>query len=1364
MKWNHLDVRWASYGKGLSHLVFVILLLLFFPGMASALDLTRGTPTVLSGTLGNVQVNYVDDYGLVTGYLDQTGLVSPAPTPISTHRIQYDVLNEAGAAAPNGTIFEFRVDYEPGATVIGASDPQNYYRGDGTEGSWGGLAYMELFDRGYGTYNYDDNEWEIEYAPDHITWRQLGNGFFPDTATGATNFGFNPTFAIDFSDETPFDLKPAVVSGFIVGGGPVSSNGRVLSAVVNPNVEIDHFPNTRALIGIQLPDGTVETVRLAGPSTAHVHLGELGDPDENGREQVPTEMVQLELKGEHPDLGSVILRLRDPELPPYKHSTGEIEENVNRTSGVLDIPPFAEIGTADSFFDIFFEVEVGGMVLHSQTPSRMESTISHKPPAPGNTYDKPPGRIPLYDERGQPTGITIVQASHAPNPSDIEVDVFPESFMVVELESETGERETVKLTGPTTVHVNLGALADPDGNGREQVPTRIVQMDLVGSSSFGPVALRLNPDKQSLGLIEETLNTEKGRLDLPPFAPQGTADSFFDVFFEIQVGKQVFHNREPKHMSQVITYKPPKWGQMYENLKDTLLYDASGALAPIKIGAGRHAPDPKEIDYFPNTKALVGIKMRDGTVNTVRLSGPSKVEVALNRIGDPDNNSREQVPSEMVELNLTGNSAATGPVVLRLRDETKPPYMKSLGEIEENVNNTNGVLDVPPFTPVGTADSFFDVFFEVEVGGMVLHSRTPSRMDSTISHKPPAPGNTYDKPPGVIPLYDENGNPTGIEIVQASHTPDPGDDIEVDIFPESFMVVELLAPDGTSEVIKLSGPTTVNVDLGALADSDGDGREQVPTEIVDMVLTGISPTMGPVVLKLRDSSLHPFMKSSGEIEETANTESGRLDLPPFAPEGTADSFFDVFYQIEVAGRVFHNEKPKRMRQVISYKPPKWGQMYENLDNIPLLDENNQPTGFVVGAGRHAPDPKEVDFFPDTLADIELHFPTGQVEVVRLRGPTKVEVQLDEIADPDGDTREQVPTEMVQLDLTGTSATLGPVILRLNSSVKTIGEIEELLNNTPSILDIPPFTPTGSADSFFDVFFEIEIPELQRTFHNIVPKRFKSRITHKPPEGGNFYESPTEIELFDENGNPTGVILGASRHVPVPDTDGDGILDDEDNCTLVPNPDQRDTDNDGYGNICDADLDQSGFVNIKDLAEFKKVFGTTDPDADFDGSGFVNIKDLAILKSLFGKPPGPGIGRPDLVVSSLTTGTPSINANNSVEVPVRAVIRNQGTATATNLFKNSMHYTNPAGQTFVVAFTVSGQSDIWYPWTSAPLAAGAEKVFSGKITFHPSVHGVNVSLHGLADSCSGDEFMPEHCRVLESNEGNNRSSVVPIFLP
>ncbi|MEL7449185.1 MAG: dockerin type I domain-containing protein, partial [Pseudomonadota bacterium] len=94
-------------------------------------------------------------------------------------------------------------------------------------------------------------------------------------------------------------------------------------------------------------------------------------------------------------------------------------------------------------------------------------------------------------------------------------------------------------------------------------------------------------------------------------------------------------------------------------------------------------------------------------------------------------------------------------------------------------------------------------------------------------------------------------------------------------------------------------------------------------------------------------------------------------------------------------------------------------------------------------------------------------------------------------------------------------------------------------------------------------------------------------------------------------------------VPGNDGDGDGISDDADNCTLVANPSQRDTDSDGYGNFCDPDLNNDGAVNFADLALLKQeFFATGDLDADFNGDGAVNFSDLAIQKALFFQPPGP----------------------------------------------------------------------------------------------------------------------------------------------
>lgn len=91
---------------------------------------------------------------------------------------------------------------------------------------------------------------------------------------------------------------------------------------------------------------------------------------------------------------------------------------------------------------------------------------------------------------------------------------------------------------------------------------------------------------------------------------------------------------------------------------------------------------------------------------------------------------------------------------------------------------------------------------------------------------------------------------------------------------------------------------------------------------------------------------------------------------------------------------------------------------------------------------------------------------------------------------------------------------------------------------------------------------------------------------------------------------------------ITDADHDQVDDGFDNCLGVANTSQRDSDGDGYGNICDADLDNNGRVNFADLAMFRSAFGTADPDYDLNGDARVNFADLAVLKSLFGKPPGP----------------------------------------------------------------------------------------------------------------------------------------------
>ena len=103
---------------------------------------------------------------------------------------------------------------------------------------------------------------------------------------------------------------------------------------------------------------------------------------------------------------------------------------------------------------------------------------------------------------------------------------------------------------------------------------------------------------------------------------------------------------------------------------------------------------------------------------------------------------------------------------------------------------------------------------------------------------------------------------------------------------------------------------------------------------------------------------------------------------------------------------------------------------------------------------------------------------------------------------------------------------------------------------------------------------------------------------------------------------TPVPLAVTLPAPV-DTDGDGVGDYVDNCLIVANTDQRDTNGDSFGNACDPDLNNDGIVNFPDFSIFRAAWLTNNPDADFNGDGIVNFPDFSILVGFWLQSPGPG---------------------------------------------------------------------------------------------------------------------------------------------
>jgi len=84
-----------------------------------------------------------------------------------------------------------------------------------------------------------------------------------------------------------------------------------------------------------------------------------------------------------------------------------------------------------------------------------------------------------------------------------------------------------------------------------------------------------------------------------------------------------------------------------------------------------------------------------------------------------------------------------------------------------------------------------------------------------------------------------------------------------------------------------------------------------------------------------------------------------------------------------------------------------------------------------------------------------------------------------------------------------------------------------------------------------------------------------------------------------------------------DSDNDGIGNNSDNCGLTSNPSQTDTDVDGFGDVCDLDIDGDGVNNVADsfpldLTEWSDLDGDgtgDNTDLDIDGDGVDNTIDV-----------------------------------------------------------------------------------------------------------------------------------------------------------
>ena len=120
---------------------------------------------------------------------------------------------------------------------------------------------------------------------------------------------------------------------------------------------------------------------------------------------------------------------------------------------------------------------------------------------------------------------------------------------------------------------------------------------------------------------------------------------------------------------------------------------------------------------------------------------------------------------------------------------------------------------------------------------------------------------------------------------------------------------------------------------------------------------------------------------------------------------------------------------------------------------------------------------------------------------------------------------------------------------------------------------------------------------------LVERRFRLRIASGPDQG--------KEHVLDEGTTMVGT-----------HADNDLVPDDQDNCLGLLNPSQIDSDGDGFGNQCDADLSGDGVVGGPDFLLVKAALGRSDYGGDLTGDGVTGGPDFWIFRSLMGNALGP----------------------------------------------------------------------------------------------------------------------------------------------
>ncbi len=751
-----------------------------------------------------------------------------------------------------------------------------------------------------------------------------------------------------------------LIAFFVGGSSKPATAGIILSPPDVDELEI----NAEMVIDLGLAGFGTEEVSLTG-SMAMAR----GEPVDDA---IPIEITELSLIGTSSLLG--------PDTPV-----------VVTLNPLAPDPPGGLIGPptdfpAESFFDVFFDIKIGEFQHYTGLPTTLTSVVDG---------------VPVFDSKwvSGPTENPIIDAT---NPDNIPGLLLDTSIWV--------KPPPAKLYSITVLKLN------DDNN----LPLPFWEMNLFDAPDCAgtPIASSMT---DSDGFVDF--------IGLPP--------GIYSVLEKQQAG----------------------WNPVTESCQTV-------EVGSIVTGAGDFATCPISDLDFPlpgcdefDSGAQVNVEINvSGETDTLTLNGPTVIERSA--VGDADQNGLDDVQTEMVQLDLSGVSPLLGPVDVHLS-----PDQPSLGAFEEQEDQVRGEMDFP-------ADSFFDVFFEIDLpaAGLVLHNEDPFRVECKIDEVPPLL--CLYQPPVSEPI--ELVNPAGVKIATLVHG------VHIPLPPNEVLIVFRNQPKTGETPTPTASPT---------------------------------PTWKPRsirILKLNDETNQPLPGwemnlfigpdcSGGAVDNTVTDSDGFAEFVGLGP-----NVYSVL------------EKPQ----------PGWNVVGDICQTVDLSE------AAAGDAGDFEPCPVNDLDFPlpgcdefDSGAQVNVEINlSGETSAVTLNGPTVIERSA--VGDADQDGLDDVQTEIVQLDLSGVSPLLGQVDVRVSPSQPSLGAFEEQENQVRGEMDFP-------ADSFFDVFFEIDLPDLDLTLHNEDPLRLECKIEGVPPFLC-LYQPPVPdpIELV----NPAGVKIAKlvhGVHIPLP---------------------------------------------------------------------------------------------------------------------------------------------------------------------------------------------------------------------------------------